>query len=280
MIKKTLFFLLLITSSYGLACNCLDFNKAQKKAIEQNKFLLVHFRDSFYINEKGDGIMSLPLLNEESNQIFQNYIFVCVPKKQYPNLLKKYNITEEFQLLIIDSNGYELHRFKDFENQVDIYNVLLNFTIPKNFFLSDFSNFKKSKNYNNATRLAIKYFDYSLLVEKALKPEVYKVANYYLNEATKLLSKNDDSYLEKIEKINLINLYHWAFNKNFDVLNEKINSFNPSDINENNLNFFYFLKYISAKGILKEDFNEIDKTRKIEGFDGFVKKAELIMNQN
>lgn len=281
MIKKAIFFLLIITSGYGFACNCLDFNKAQKKAIEQNKFLLVHFSDSFYTNEKGDGIMSLPLLSDESNRIVDNYIFVCVPKTQHPSLLKKYNITEDFQLMILDSNGYELHRFKKFEKQVDIYNVLLNFTIPKGFFSSDFSNYSSCKNYSNATRLAIKYFDYSLLVEKALKPEIYKAANYYLEEATKLLSKKDELYKEKIEKIRIINLYYWAYNKNFDVLNQKINSFSASDLNENNLILFYFLKYMSSKSLQTDDFKEIDeRIRKIEGFDGFVKKAELIMYQN
>jgi hypothetical protein len=199
----------------------------------------------------------------------------------HPSLLKRYNVTEEFQLMILDSNGYELHRFNSFERQVDIHNVLLNFTIPKDFFSSDFSNYMSCKNYSNATRLAIKYYDYSLLVEKALKPEIYKAANYYLKEATKLLSKKDELYKEKIEKIRIINLYYWAYNKNFDVLNEKINSFSASDLNENNLIRFYFLKYLSSKSLQTDDFKGIDeKTRTIEGFDSFVNKADLIMNQN
>ncbi len=212
------------------ACHCLSFKEAQEKALKENKFLLVHFSNSFYMDDKGEGIMSLPTLDVESNKVTADFVFVCVPKRDNAKLLKVYNVTHSFELLIIDPNGFELFRFRQGVSEMEIYNVLANLLIPKNFFSNDLISYHEKNAYAPSLRIAQKYFDYTLLTDQYLENNVISIANAYLKKAEGMLSDKEENFKEKKQKLELLKLFHWAYEHKFDVLNEKINTFTPNDI--------------------------------------------------
>lgn len=277
--KKILLFFFFLASVFSQACPCLSFKEAQKKALLANKFILVHFGNYSQIE------MGMPFLKEvqsaeNSRILMENFIYVCVPKERSETLYKKFHINDSQTVLIVDANGVELFKFSNFESPENAVAVLQNFSFADPFLGNDLNNFHKNKSYNTALRLAQKYYDYSIVLDKNLKKHVFKAAEFYLDEAEAFLSKKDPILEEKNQKIALLKLYRWAYLKNFSLLNQNLQSFLEASIYENNKSAFYFLKYITAKVLHHNDFTEIAaQANQVEGFDYFIKKSALILEE-
>jgi hypothetical protein len=279
-LKNTIILFLVFAAQASWACNCLSFNQAKEKALKENKFLLVHFSSSFHTNDKGDGIMTLPALDEEANKVADDYIYFCVHKGANPKLVREYNIKRSFELLILDANGFELFRFPEHVREIEIFSILTEFVIPTNFFANDLVSYHEKSTYNTALRVAQKYFDYTLQTSDFVRDDIIDLAASYLKIAEGKLSAKDENFKEKQQRLELFKLYRWAYERKFDVLNERINSFTASEITESNKSIFYFLKYISSKALNHDDFTAIETTAKsIDGFDYFVAKTNLILNK-
>ncbi len=279
--KNTIFIFFIFIFHSTNACNCLTFKEAQKKSIASNKFILLHFGNSFYADDNNKGYLKMSDDNENNRFLSDNYIYVCVYKSESPEIYSNYKIEFSPQLLVVDANANEIIRFSEKNTNIEIVNALKNFTIPINFFASEFKSYQIKQGYSTALRLALKYFDYSFLIDFNLKKNVFKIAETYLIEAEKELSKKDEKFIEKIQKIQLFKLYHWAYNKNLDVLNEKLALIKPDSIHEDNIMIYYFLKYASAKALQTDNFSEIEKqVNQMEGFEYYKQKADLIININ
>lgn len=269
---------LVVFSLKGLACNCLTIPEAQKRALATNKLILLHFDNRYDFDDDDKAILNTYQYDEKQNNLIDNYIYVCIQGFNNVQYFQKYNIEKKSQLLIIDANGEVVYQFIDFKNPNEFVSALLNFDIQKIFLTNELKAFYKNKNYNTAVRVAQKYLDYSLLVEPNFRKNLVDISKVYLTKAENNLSKKDLSFIEKQQKLELFKLYQWAYVKNFALLEEKLAQFDSSKIHENNIEIYYFLKYISAKGLKSEEFNKVvEKTSTIEGFDYFIKKANTIL---
>ncbi len=278
--KKAAIILLVFCAQFGLACNCGEFKQVQKAALAENKLMLVHFSNFYTEDDNGNPILNPIQEKQDLSAIMSNYAYVCVNNYHNSGWLKKLNINGFAQLLILDGNGKELYRFSNYEDPTEFVDALQNFSFSRGFFSQERQNFKKDQSYHTALRVAQKYFDYSLLVEQRFKKGVFAIGQSYIAEAEEALSKKDKAYAEKLQKIALFKLFHWAYEKNFSFLNQELVKMSTSDLFEGNSNLFYFLKYVTAKALQQEDFLQIEaRTKTIDGFEFFVKKADIILNE-
>ena len=82
-------------------------------------------------------------------------------------------------------------------------------------------NYFKMKNYTTSTRVYMKYLDYSLLVESEAKSKIINLSVDYLNDAKKDLSKKDENYNEKKQKLDLLALFELAYEKKYEKISKK-----------------------------------------------------------
>lgn len=264
----------------GFACDCGEFKQVQKTALKENKLILVHFSNFYAEDDKGNPIINPIQESQDLSALMDNYVYVCVNQFHNSAWLKKFKFTSFPQLLLVDGNGKEVYRFKDLANGQEFFDALQNFSFSRNFFVCERQNFSKDKSYPTALRVAQKYLDYSLVVDQRFKKSVFEVGQLYILEAENALSKRDPARAEKLQKIELLKLFHWAYERNFSFLNQKLSGLNTAELFESNANLFYFLKYITSKALQQEDFPQLEaKVKTIDGFENFVKKAELILTQ-
>lgn len=277
--KKSILLLLLFFIQYSFACNCLTFKEAQKKALLENKFILVYYSNSFETDDDGNGVFYLPSLSETENEISNKFIFLCITSfnvKQ--SKYKKYQLNELPTLLIVDAIGNELHRFINTDTTIDIYQVLKSFSTPSQTINKELKNYIDKPNYVSALRLSQKYFDYSMLINNQYKKDIFILSEYYINQAESFLSKKDENYFEKKQKIDLFKLYRYAFDMKFDILNERINEFDESSMIYENKNIYYFLKLLAAKAMKTDQVLNIEeKTKTFDGFDDYLEKMNLLL---
>lgn len=257
------------------ACNSLE--EAQEIAMKSNRFVLAYFSETTRLNSNNG--KSYFWLEGQDKHLYENYFTYNVYKDFNKNYLKKYSITSLPILMILDGNGKEIYRYSDYKNPSGFKAAFVNFVLPKNSLSNDLSNFHNKKSFNSATRIAQQYLDFSLIVEDKFRVDIYKVSKSYIEEAEELLKKEKSA--DKLQSLALLKLFDLAYKNDFLMLNEKLRQMNSSSISEVNLNKFYFLKYITAKALNTSDFQEIEtRIKAINGFDVFIKKIDLILQQS
>lgn len=242
--------------------------------------MLVHFSDFYAEDDKGNAIMNPIQEKQDLSALMNNYAYVCVNQYHNTAWLKTFKVTHFPALLLVDGNGKEVYRFNDLGDEREFFEVLQNFSFSREFFICERQNFSKDHSFHTALRVAQKYLDYSLVVDPRYKNAVFSVGHSYIVEAEKALSKKDIAYAEKLQKLELFRLFHWAYGKNFSFLNQELTKLSVENLFEGNANLFYFLKYVTAKALQQDDFLQIEARGKtIDGFEFFVKKADIILNE-
>lgn len=274
--KKLFLFLVLFTSQFINATWITSFDEAQKLSLATNKFIVVDFWATWCGPCKKMDYDSWS--DKEVGVILQDYIQLKIDIDTNRELASKYDIKSIPNMFIMDGNGKVVYSFLGYRNATELKKEIEKFAISTEFLSTDLINYYKKNSFNTCARVAQKYLDYTLLVDNEIKSNILKVSDEYLSEAKKDLSKKDDDYNEKHQKLELLELFRFAYSLNFTKLEKKLVQFKEIDILENNLNYYYFLNYMVAKGLGKENFAEIDsKYKLIEGFDYFIKKSELIL---
>ena len=277
--KKSLIVLMVLVFQISHAAWFTSFEYAQKAALETNKFMIVDFWATWCGPCKE--MDSNSWNDDKVNAVLQDYVQVKIDIDAERELANKYGINSIPNMFIMDANGVVLYSFSGYHNAAQLESELKKFDLNTEFLSAELLNFNKLKGYNSSIRLAQKYFDYSILVDKQIKWDILNIANLYLSEAKNGLSNKTDDYTEKKQKLELLGLYKIAYANNFSKLEKKLKEFNEKDINENNLNQYYFLKYLACKGLKSEEFPLLEeKLKSIEGFDYFIKKADLILSKN
>ena len=259
---------------------CTTVSQAIDIAANKNSFAMVYF----YSGDKSSIEDFTTYFNLDKKDIDVVSSYYIYDADMFRNKLesRKYNVTVFPTIIIYDGNGVELVRIEnDKKTPIDVKPILENFVFVDKIFGNDIKNFHEAKVFNSAIRVVQKYYDYSLLVSDKYKPNIYTAIDYYSNQAQKYLKKGKDNFELYNEKLNLIKLYKLAFAKDFITLNDKLNSFDTSQIKESNKQYYYFLKYLSSKGLKNNDIVSIEnETDKILGFDEYVKKSEVILGKS
>jgi hypothetical protein len=279
--KKLVVFLVLF-AQLGHACDCDDLKWVQKASLKSNKFMLLHFSNQF--SYESDDFSGTPTINpiqltEAIKPLMQDFLYVCANSRANAWAISKYQVTQFPLLLIVDGNGQVVYRFANPDDSQEFSAAILNFSFSAKFFKGEPQQFRDNPSYNTAVRLAQKYLDFSLMVDPTFKNSVYAISKGYLAAAEGLLTAKESSYAEKKQKLELFKLFHWAYEKNFALLDQELSAIHTDKILDGNANLFYFLKYITAKGLQQEEFSRIQaKALTIDGFEAFQKKADIILS--
>ncbi|HNP34022.1 MAG TPA: thioredoxin domain-containing protein [Flavobacterium sp.] len=276
--KKIALFSLLFLSQFSQAGTWMtSFDEAKKMALATNKFILVDFWATWCGPCKQMDMDSWN--NMEVNQVLDNYIQVKVDIDNNKDIANKYGIQLIPNMYIMDANGKVVYSFEGYHDANALKRELIKFAYSTSFLSNDLINYSKMKNYSTSTRVYMKYLDYSLLVDsEEAKNKLINLSVDYLNDAKKDLSKKDESYDEKKQKLDLLILFELAYEKKYEKVSKKISEMKESDILENNKNYYYFLKYVTAKALNSDDFAAIEsKSKEIDGFDFYIDKANHIL---
>jgi thiol-disulfide isomerase/thioredoxin len=253
-----------------------SFEEAKREALITNKFMIVDFWASWCGPCKKMDAESWD--NAEVQEVLQDYVKVKIDIDKEKQLASSYSISSIPNMFIMDANGKVVYTFSGFHTATELKRELDKFAFSTEFLSLDLINYGKNKNYNSTLRVSQKYFDYSMYVPKESRNEVIALSNSYIDEAKKMLSKKEDDYLQKKQRIELLELFSYAYNHKFDKLEKKLSEYKESDINELNIDQYFFLKYLTAKALNSSDFNSIqDKVKELEGFEIFIKKADFIL---
>jgi thiol-disulfide isomerase/thioredoxin len=276
--KKITILVLVLVSQLCNATWITSFEEGQKLAVATNKFMVVDFWATWCGPCKK---MDMDSWSEQDvNFVLENYVPVKIDIDENKELATKYNVNGIPNIFIMDPNGKVVYSFLGYKTANELKKELKKFALSTKFLSVELTYFFKNNGFSTATRLGQKYLDYAILVDNKIKSEIIGLSDAYFSEARKNLSKKDEDYFERKQKMELLELYRFAYNNNFSKLDKKINDINEVEIIENNLGYYYFLKYISSKALKKEDFAAIDeKAKTIEGFDYFIKKADFILSK-
>ena len=186
--KNFIFFVLLLVSSISTAMTWeTSFENAQKTALGTNKFLLV----DFWANWCGPckKMDADAWSKDEVKFVMESYVPVKIDIDKNPEIASRFGITSIPNMFILDANGKIIHQFSGYHTAKDLLEEIEKYTLSTEFLSLELINFYKSGNSNTGIRLAQKYFDYSLLVDKNVKNSFVNLGGEYLNEAKKKLNK-------------------------------------------------------------------------------------------
>lgn len=276
--KKGVILFVLFFSQLSNAAWLTSFEDAQKLALSSNKFILVDFWATWCGPCKKMDMDSWN--NEEIVSILNNYVPVKIDIDKDHDIAGRYGVVSIPNMYIMDGNGKIVHSFTGYHDSVQLKRELVKFAFSTEFLTNDLVNFYKVKNYNTSLRVYQKYLDYSLLVDKDVTGGIIGVAERYIADAKNEISKKDEDYIEKKQRLDLLSLYSLGYQKRFEKLAKKIQEFQENDIKESNLNYYYFLKYLSSKALDKGNLSIDEAYNNIEGFDYFIQKATMILNND
>jgi hypothetical protein len=279
--KKCITLLILFSVQFLFSCNCLSYNEAQKKSINENKFILLHYTSSMRMDDKGNGIFYLRNLTDEENKIAENFVYLCISFGNIKwNQFDKYQLNKKEAIVLLDANGEIIYRTEDLKDGEKVYLMLKNFSKTPTVLNSILKNYIKKPTYSSSLRISQYYYDYSMLFEQEYRKSILDLGLNYINKAEELATKKDKDNESYNQKIKLFKLFRFAFNQNFDVLFERINEIDEATVNSENTTIYYFLKFLGAKAMQSDDLVKLEeKTKSIEGFDYYINKANLILNQ-
>lgn len=276
---KKIIILFFFFSNFLFGQKLTNFEDAQKVALSENKLMLVDFTASWC---KACREMEKKVWSEESVKILLNdFVFVQIDIDNYRELAKSYQVQGIPYIIIMDANGKLIQANLGDLDVNGLKSFLQPYRLSTEYLSNELIYFYKFKNYNTSIRVFQKYLDFYLMVDKELKYNFLQLGEAYFEDAKNSLTKKDENYFEKKQKLDLYAIFIYAYQNKFSQLDIKLSKFKETEILESNLNLYYFLVYISAKAQHKENFSEIEaKVANLDGFESFIKKTNFILSKS
>ena len=253
-----------------------DFEQAKKMAVATNKIIVVDFWATWCgpCKKMDVDVWS----NTEVLKVMDDFIFVKIDIDRNRELATKYGVNSIPNIFILDSFGKKLESNNGYMSQRETLSFLDSYRLSTEFFSKEAIEYFKKPGFNTSINLATKMLDYSLYLEKPQAQKFVYNAIDYLKDAKKELNKKETDYEDKLKKIQLLELYEYVYNFNFEKLNKKLENFEGVEFADFlNKNHYYFLKYLS-----NFEENKTEEKQKIfndlEGFSYFKAKADSIYN--
>lgn len=277
--KKLVIVLFVLVFQISGASSFTSFQEAQKVALASNKMLIIDFTASWCGPCKK---MDMDTWADDNVKLLlENFVFVKIDIDSNKELALKYNVKSIPNVYILDSNGIEVKSFLGYMGANKFINAIEGYAVSVEYLSSELINQYKFPCYINSIKTALKYYDFSLYLEDGIKSDFLSVSNQYLTQAKKYLNKSDVNLVQKRQKLELANLYYYAYQFNFEKLDKKLSGFKTEEIQEENLEFFWFLRYLVSKKINKGDLDLVDNNFKsLENYDYWSTKATLLLSKS
>ncbi|RIA10412.1 hypothetical protein OE09_2276 [Flavobacteriaceae bacterium MAR_2010_72] len=268
---------------------------AQRLAYVQDKLVFMLWEeatlDPYHVSveyEKGvDAIVNL-FENEKLNELIWKYFvpvkvseseysewYNQIKDKRYQNYIDKFN---DDTIKIMDINGNIINTSLFYGDYLDIAKFISNYALNTSVLKGELNGYRKVKNFYSAFRLASKYMDVAVLVNRAIKHEIVDLSTIYLEEAEHYLIEGEtDNFKTLKQKVDLLKLKQDLILNNPKKVLRKLKRLDDSEIEEENeslIEFLYFTSYL----LLKDEINAREWRSKLSLVN--LTKANLIFKNN
>lgn len=295
--KKLLLFLTL-TITVSNFCTSQEwltsFETAKRIALVQNKFLFMIWEDAASIpypvimnDENGKQVLFENLFdNEDINRIIWDYFVpVKVSESNYAELYDQIKDTrkrsyiaqfEDDNIKIMDANGIIVNTSMSPEAYFNLSKFVSKYALNTTFINAELKNYSLQKDFGTAYRLASKYMDYAILVDKTVRPDIINMAEIYLDEADRfLLESGATDKINFDQKSRLLRLSKYLLQNNPNKVLRQLKKLKPSEINEANQSFLAYL-YFTSYQLKQDEINAELWKAKVSAVD--LRKAQLMTN--
>lgn len=257
-----------------------DFKEAKKIALASNKLLIVDFYADWcgpckkMDYDSWDNALVVDVLST-------SYIKVKVDIDSEKGLANQYNISSIPNMYILDFTGKEIHNFSGYHDANQLKRELEKFAYSTEFVQNESVVFSKNQDCNNAMQLALKYLDYSCYLPQDIRKNFVRLGEKYLTDARKLNNPKGNDFAYNKEKIDLLNLFQFAYLGNFDKLKKKLLKIDSKSIDAGNLQYLHFLQLMVAKSEKNDDDVEkiLVEAQKNGDFKYYSEKAGVLISK-
>jgi len=277
--KSILIITLLLGSNIVKADNWLySLEDAKKMAIATNKLILVDFW-AFWCGpcKKMD---AESWSKDEIKEIMNNYVSVKIDIDIHKDVARKYNVQGIPYIFIMDPNGEVVYHQMSYLNINELKQLLVKYSLNTNYFQKDYLFFQEKENSNSSFRLAQKYQNYAIYLDEEIKNDFLTLSRKYLKKTESFLDEGENKPIAIRQKIKLIYLQEKLIKGSFKKCsNELRNKYKEEEIDAGNKSLFYFLNYVSCKGIEDDVASEmwLTKLKSTANHKSYIKRAEKIL---
>ncbi len=277
--KKLIIFLFVLGFQITEASSFTSFEEAQKVALASNKMMVIDFTASWCGPCKKMDIDTWD--NEKVKVILEDFVFVKIDIDLNKELAFRYNVKSIPNIFILDVNGIEVKSFLGYMNANKFITAVDGYAVSTEYLSKELINQYKFPCYINSVKTALKYYDFSLYLDDDIKSDFLSVSDLYLIQAKNYLKKNDEKFVVKKQKLELAKLCFYAYKFNFEKLDKELSELKAEEIQQENLDFFWFLKYLVSKKLNKGDLDLVDNNFKsLENYDYLFSKATLVLSKS
>ncbi|WP_298902703.1 hypothetical protein [uncultured Psychroserpens sp.] len=297
--KKIALMLLLICPLFAMSQQkewYTSLDAAKRLALIQNKLILMVWAETtvypepvIISNDNGQSVVIENMFENEfiSNLIWDNFIPVVVNESEHADLYNeiKGKRTQKYidkfnddSIKILDVNGTIINKIVIYDGfYLNMTNFVKKYALNTSILKGELTNYSRQKDFYTTLRLASKYIDFGIYVNKDVREEIIKVSSIYLNEVSALVTDAIDNKEGLLQHIELLKIKQsLILNKPRRVLRQ-LKRIDPSEIIETNTSLIDFLYYTSYK-LLKDEKNASILKSKLSLVN--LKKANQIINKN
>ena len=277
--KKIITYLLFLLCNFTFAVNWItSLEDAKKIAISTDRFMIVDFWATWCGPCKKMDLDSWDDKNVAA--ILEAYVPVRINLDLNKEIAFKYSIQGVPSMFILDANGKIVHEFLGYQSASELYFELEKFALSTEYLTPNLIKQFRYPSFNSSIRVAQAYLDFSIITKAYIKLNFIKTSDIYLDDSKKYLDKKEDDYIEKKQKILLIQNFKMVYLYDFKKLKKEIKKIKEIEIAPNNIKYYLFLKYVIAKANKEDDYSFFEeKLKTLEDGDYFIQKANLILSK-
>jgi thiol-disulfide isomerase/thioredoxin len=216
-----------------------DLEQAKKLALSTDRLILVDFWASWCGPCKRMDQESWR--DPEIQNLMQQYVPLQIDIDSKRKEAMRYGVRSIPYIFIIDGNGEIIYQSLGYMNKNEVAEVLKKYAVNTGFLRGEAVAFYQHENYVTSLRLAEKYLDYSLYLDKEVKPEFIRLAENYLRKGEKMLKKKQKNYKFMKEKVELLELTADLYLENDKAVLTSIEEIEFETTNVNNRGLYAYL---------------------------------------